>query len=235
MVYREAEGEWTFYDPEELMNSFRNRRDRGEGREEGRGEGRGEPRGGRPSEQDMIERFDTDGDGVLSDEERAAARETLDKERAEAGEGERAQRDRSRSRFGGMRTLMTLSRVSLPHETVKKLVGQVTEITKTTAEEKVVLKGKLTAEGAKALGSRTSPFGRRGGRGGEEPAFDYSGEVELVVTAEGAIETIVITTTMSGEMMDRTYESSQKTTIVVGDLGTVEMEIPEEAMALFVI
>lgn len=232
MVYREAEGEWKFYDPEEMMNSFRNRGDRGEGR----GEGRGESRRSRPSEQDMIERFDTDGDGVLSDEERATARETLEKERAEAGEGDRAQRDQGRNRFGGMRALMTLNRSTLPHETVKKLIGQVTDITKSEAEEKVLFKGTLTKEGAKALASQGSTFGRRGGfGGGEEPAFDYSGNVELIIAAEGAIEKIVITTKTSGEFMDRTFESTRTTTIMVSDLGKVEMEVPEEAMSLFVI
>ncbi len=231
MVYREAEGEWKLYDPEELMNSFRNRRDRDGGR--------GESRGGRPSEQDMIERFDADGDGALSDEERATARETLQKERAESGEGDRAQRDQrdqGRSRFGGMRALMELSRSTLPHETVQKLIGQVTDITnKSEVEDNVYFKGTLTAEGAKTLGSRISPFGRRGGFGGEAPEFDYSGDVELIITAEGAIEKIVITTKMSGEMMGRTFDSTRKTTIMVGDLGKAEMEVPEEAMALFVI
>ncbi len=239
MVYRESEGEWKFFDREELMNSFRNRRNRGEG------EGQGTRRGGGPSEQDMIERFDTDGDGVLSDEERAAAREAIEKERAaerakrsesgavEGGEGARNERGRGRS--GGMRALMGLNRVDLPHETVKKIAGQLTDIARTEAEGKVSYKGTLTAEGARALVAGGMTFGSRGGFGGEAPAFEYSGDVAVVVAAGGAVEKIVITTRTSGEFMDRAFEMTRKTTLRVSDLGKVEVEVPEEALSLFVI
>lgn len=77
----------------------RERGPRGEGRPEGRERGSrgGEGRVERPNREDFLKRFDKDGDGKLSDEERAAAREEF-RNRGGEQRGERGPRAEGRER-----------------------------------------------------------------------------------------------------------------------------------------
>ncbi len=67
-----------------------------------KGERGGRPgKGERPTREQFMERFDTDGDGVLSEAERAAAREAREAEGGRRGgpEGERPSREEMMKRF----------------------------------------------------------------------------------------------------------------------------------------
>ena len=109
IVYKEAEGEWQAYDPEAMRGrgGFGERGERGRGEGDRGGEGRGEgDRGGDrpqpPSEEEMIKRFDKDGDGELNDAEMEEARKVMQEERARR-DGERTQR--RPGGFSGMRAM----------------------------------------------------------------------------------------------------------------------------------
>ena len=54
----------------------------------------------RPTKKQILEKFDTDGDGKLSESERKAAREAMKKKREENGDGEGRRGGRRRGRGG---------------------------------------------------------------------------------------------------------------------------------------
>ena len=131
--------------------------DRGQGvRGEG---GRGGDRPQPPSEEELIKKYDKDGDGKLNEEEREAARKAMEEDRARQGGGERPQR--STRGFSSMRAMFSLGRLTLPHMTMEKLKGTVADIQRTEEEGKVVYTVALTKDGAESLSSGAARFGRR--------------------------------------------------------------------------
>jgi hypothetical protein len=161
-------------------------------------------------------------------------------ERGERGgrggeEGERGERGGA-DQFANMRAVMSLGRVTLPHETIKKVFEKVKDIKCEEKDKKVVFNCTLTKEGADAL-STSSRFGRmRGGRGGEGgPTFENSGTIQLIATAEGKIEKIEINTQMKGSFRDQDFERKSAITIVLSELGKIKLEVPEEALSKFVL
>ncbi|MEW6741911.1 MAG: hypothetical protein AB1486_04045 [Planctomycetota bacterium] len=130
-----------------------------------------------------------------------------------------------------MRTLMTMSRVALPHDALQKIEGKLTDVKEERQEGKVIYSANLTSEGAQALAA-FSGFGRM--RGGDQaPNFEYSGSIRVVATAEGVIEKIEITTKTKGSMGERDFERTQLTTFTLDKIGKTEYQVPEEAKAAF--
>lgn len=226
VVYRQGEGKWKLFDVRTMRG--------GSGRRGGEDRQRGEGGGQRMTREEMIEKYDTDGDGELNEEEMKTAREAMGSEAGRRG-GERGQT----GDFSAMRHLYSMSRITLPHEAMKKIDGKVVEIKCEAAEEesgvKKVYSGVLTSEGAEALASSGFRFGRRRGGDSEEsgPAFDCSGTLCLTATEGGRIEMIQITTLMKGSFREREFEQKRTMTIKLSDLGQVKIEVPEEAMAEF--
>jgi hypothetical protein len=212
IVFRGAEGKWQRFDREAMMAGRRGQR--GDRAQRGEGGDRGE-RGQRGEGADRGERG----------------------QRGEGGDrGERGQRgDRAGGDFSSMRTVFTMSRVTLPHEIIKQFEGKVKDIQCEKKDGKVIYKGVLTKEGAEALGGGAR-FGRMRGQGGEGgQSFKNSGTIELIASEKGVIEKIAVDTKMSGSFGDRSFERSQKISVAVSDLGKVKFEVPEEVMSEFVL
>ena len=82
----------------------------------------------------------------------------------------------------------------------------------------------------------SSRFGRMRGRpGGGGPTFERSGTIRVVATAEGKMEKIEITIKTSGSFGERDFSTTSKSIIELSDLGKIKVEVPEEAMAEFVL
>lgn len=82
----------------------------------------------------------------------------------------------------------------------------------------------LTPDGTVSL------FGRgRFGRGGGGPEFERSGELRLIVTQGGALESIEVQTRVKGEFRGREFDRTQKTRYEVSALGETKVEVPEAA------
>jgi hypothetical protein len=225
IVCKEAEGEWQAFNPESMRSAFGGRG--GFGRGEG---GRGGDRPPPPSEEEMIERFDKDGDGELNDEEMAEARKVMDEERA------RRDSERSQQRPGGlssMRAIFSLGRFTLPHLTMENLKGKVADIQRVEQEGAVTYTVTLTKEGAETL-SGASRFGRmRGGEGEGGPEFEHSATLTFTMTPEGKMSPIEIKSTMKGFFREREFEMTTKTSIEVTGVGETKVDVPEEVMTKF--
>jgi hypothetical protein len=78
----DANGDGVLCDQERATARETMRKERQERRANQQGQNRPD-QPGRPDREEMLRRFDADGDGVLSEEERATARETLRRERME--------------------------------------------------------------------------------------------------------------------------------------------------------
>ena len=253
VVYRQGEGSWELFDRQSMRGGFGRR---GAGGREGGAAG-----GQRMSREEMIKQYHTDGDGQLNEEERAKAREAMRGNTSGAGE-QRISREEMIKRFDkdgdgqlseeeeaagseamqrearaatALRSLSSLSRISLPHETIKKINGKVENIQCEPAEDGIVYTGVLTAEAAQAIGGGGFRFGRsRGGENAETgPAFDFSGTVRFTAKEKGRIELIEITTLMKGMFREREFEMKRTTTITLSEIGKVEYEVPQEAMDKF--
>ncbi len=68
--------------------------------------------GARPTKEQILEKFDADGDGKLSETEREAARAARKERRAEKGDGEGRRRRRGRRRGRGGDRQFAVSRAS---------------------------------------------------------------------------------------------------------------------------
>jgi len=237
VVYRSGEEEWKIFDLQSMFGGMRRRPSGDE-----------QPKEKRPAlnEEEMLKRFDKDKDGKLSEAEKAEAEVTLKKEKAEAEGEERGRRDGERrggergQRGGdrasgvrtssGVRTAMGLSRTTAPHETLQNLVGKVKEIVREENEGKLIFKGVLTKEGVEALSSPSSFNRMRRGREGGESEFEQSGSVLIIATKEGVIEKIEIKSKTKGSFMDRDFEMSKASNIVVSKCGVSEIKVPTEVM-----
>ncbi len=162
-------------------------------------------------------------------------------EDGEGGGGERV-RDRAEDDAGSdreqmqrMMSLASLRTAKPPHVLLKNfdkyIEGDVT--TEDKQEDVTTFRGRLTSSAASTLGA--GGFGRRGrgGFGGEDmPEPTVEGTFVATTLPQGGLASFAIEIKTSTSFGDRDVERTRKTTYVIHDLGKVEIEVPEAALAL---
>lgn len=149
--------------------------------------------------------------------------------RPEAGRGEGGPPREGRGGFG----MMSLLQLRAPHKLAEQVGGGVDAVTKSERDGKVVYSGKLTQAAIDVLMPMGGMRGMRGGEDADMPERTASGTFEIVVGAQGAIETILLDTQMSISFGERTMERKSKSTYTITDLDKVEVTVPEAAKAMF--
>lgn len=149
--------------------------------------------------------------------------------RPEGARGEGGPPRDGRGGFG----MMGLLQIRAPHKLAEQVGGGVDAVTKSERDGKVVYSGKLTPAAIDVLMPMGGMRGMRGGEDAEMPERTASGTFEIVVGAQGAIETILLDTQMSMSFGERTMERKSKSTYTITDLDKVEVSVPEAAKAMF--
>ncbi len=131
---------------------------------------------------------------------------------------------------GMMGGLMGLTSLRTPSALAKDFDGKIAEATMETKDGKSIIKGKLTEAAALAL---TQMGGRR--RDGDDagPERKATGLFEMVVAADGTVESIVLDTQMSMDLEDRHIDMKRKSTYAISKTGAVEVKVPEEVLTHF--
>src|SRR5262249_3080677 len=129
----------------------------------------------------------------------------------------------------------TMSGIRLPHEALKGIDAQLTDVTREEKDGKVVYSGKLTPDaaqeysGAKRMKEAMQRFaGAAGGGGGQMPDPTASGTMKIV-TAGGAVERLEIDTKMTTGFGDQT----RKLTIKLSGWNATTYEVPKDALGKF--
>jgi len=127
------------------------------------------------------------------------------------------------------RTLFTLQATRPPHELVAKLAGGIVEPKRREADGKVIFEGAL----APALAQRYSGLdqvrrmGAQSGRGGGGTAA-ATATVELVLGADGYVESVIVRATIKGRRGDQLRTLTYR----LRDFETTQYEVPKGALDL---
>lgn len=251
LVAKNDEGAWELVD-REAMRGGRGGRGQGGGGRGGRGAGGGDARGGDDGagsaegggagKAEGGDAGKADGGGAGKAEGGAGNTDGGDARGGGSGEGGRGARGAGgRGQGGGALFAATrLQRTQLPHVLLKDAGEKVSSIVREEKDGKVILKGSLSEEAvmALAMGGGRGGRGGRGGfgggdAGGEGPDREISGTFQLTLSGQGAIESVVIDTHVAIQFGDRAFERDNKVTYLISDIGSTEVEVPEEALIHF--
>jgi hypothetical protein len=129
-----------------------------------------------------------------------------------------------------MMALMSISRITAPHENLGGIDDKVQDVRKSMDGGQVVYSATLTESGARAFGGFGMPRGRRsGGMGGGDDAPETKGTIRVTVGKDGTIETIVVHTETKMSFGERTMDMKRTTTYTVSDVGATKVDVPDEA------
>lgn len=155
-----------------------------------------------------------------------------DGERGRGGDGERGRDgERRSSDRGAMMAGLALRSAMIPADAFDGFAKHVTDVVRSDEGGKIIYTGKLTAEGVQSLSPMRGFGGGRGGSG--DSSAEGSGDLRIVVTTAGAIESIRVHTATTMSFGERSFDREQTTTVTFDQWNAATVDVPADAMSKF--